>query len=178
MSNRTRFLFLAVVACWVGLHSTGLSASPPPPLCDEVCSSETTCTDECYVDLMEFENGNSISCYEYGVYALPCCGDSRCDLGSETEMGSCDEDCGSVCTPPNCPDCNPISQTGCSTGEMCNRDGECVPVPFCDGSGCDDPPVPPECYEDFCNYDWDCCSGNFCAGNVGGFSMGVCSHTR
>jgi hypothetical protein len=130
------------------LHATDLAASPPPPICDEVCDSETTCTDECYIDLMEYENGDSISCYEYGVYALPCCGDRLCDIGSGEDMGVCDEDCGPSCTETNnCPDCDPVAQTGWSAGEMCSYLGHCVPVPYCDSNGCGDPKEPAECYE-------------------------------
>jgi hypothetical protein len=42
---------------------------------------------------MEFENGNSISCLDYGVFdsEQACCGDGQCNNGEDT--GSCYADC-------------------------------------------------------------------------------------
>ena len=43
------------------------AAQQDVPICDEVCSS-STCHDGCYVNMMEFENGNYISCLQYGAW--------------------------------------------------------------------------------------------------------------
>jgi len=69
------FLILAVVV----LHVDSAPLSAKAPICDETCNSSSDCTQECYINMIEFENGNSITCLDYGVYDYSsfCCGDKR-----------------------------------------------------------------------------------------------------
>ncbi len=180
MSTKTKVVFLIAVSWWllVGRHGEvyGWTGDQAVQFCDTVCGSTTDCNESCYVDQFHFDQDQPTTCFEYGDYAIPCCGDGICDIGSGQEMGSCNDDCGSSCSlDDSCAECDPEAQTGCDSGEICNNDGYCVPAPYCDASGCGNPREPPECYEDFCNSDNDCCSGDFCFGNVDGFGMGICA---
>ena len=124
------FLILAMVV----LHVDSAPLSAKAPICDETCNSSSDCTQECYINMIEFENGNSITCLDYGVYDYSsfCCGDYVCNLTAEETCGTCSNDCGSCLSPP--PTCG---INGCEQGEFCNTCpsdcGSCGPAP----SGCD-----------------------------------------
>lgn len=146
-----------------------LAGGLPPPICSEVCNGSPSCGETCYIDMMEFENGNDITCGDYGV---SCCGDSYCE--TEGEQNSCEEDCGSM--PPNpttCGTCNPVTQAGCSTGYLCGPDCECHDI-----DGPPEPSPPPACFVPVCTQ-WgnECCAGNFCYTEQG-WGSGVCIPTQ
>ena len=126
--NQKALLFAALVGFYFQGHGARLFAGSKAMWseCDDVCAS-SNCTDGCYLDPIEFENGNQISCYEYGTYdtTQSCCGDGVCDAshnedGSPTdsnETGACAVDCGAP--PPGGGDgnCDPVWQTGCTSGQ-------------------------------------------------------------
>lgn len=83
---------LLIVAVIVSVRDYRATLHASPDLCGDVCSS-SDCATECYENEMEFENGNSISCLDYGVYdpGQACCGDGQCNNGEDT--GTCYADC-------------------------------------------------------------------------------------
>lgn len=165
-TNVRNLLFLLVA--FVAIEQRPLGASMPT-ICEEYCSSSTACEDQCYLNMMEFENGNDITCLEYGVYdtSAPCCGDSICSFG-QGEASYCASDCGNS---SGCNECNVAQQTGCATGKLCNRRGCCVDAP----SGGGNPPRDPVCYEDYCEDSGDCCPESYCwKGTPQYTSVGVC----
>lgn len=106
-------------------------------LCENVCGETTACDESCYENMMEHENGNDITCLEWGDwdYSQTCCGDYVCNLSADESCANCVNDCGLCLVPPtceedgcqqgencmNCPaDCGP-----CGTSETCNNDGKC-----------------------------------------------------
>lgn len=160
------FLLLAWAATDAGAGR--LSAGVVPPICEEVCSSSTVCEELCYENMMEFENGNDITCRQFGVYdtSISCCGDTVCDTAYEMDP-LCAADCG----PDNqgCQECNPVTQSGCDTGEVCTARSCCKAF----GNVRTGPPV---CTDLYCDEDSDCCPGNYCY-NVPGLNDGVCVDT-
>jgi hypothetical protein len=86
--------FIAVVAAWLHFRSTPLQAFHWNE-CDEYCPT-AGCSDTCFVDQMEFDNGNRISCLDYGVFDTSqfCCGDGLCNGDAGEDSGSCSADCG------------------------------------------------------------------------------------
>ena len=166
MTTKTKLLFVVAVACSIRLGAPAAAASGlVPPFCDDVCSS-SACTDQCYVDQMAFDNGNPITCLAWGDYdtGQACCGDGACDTAGGEEMCNCSQDCGSC--PQTFPECNPISQTGCASGQVCNNLGYCKDVPECHDGNCDNgtKPTPPACFDNRCSSKNDCCQGNICTG--------------
>lgn len=87
-----RAVLVLVIAVIVSIRDYGATLYASYDLCSDVCSS-SSCATECYENEMEFENGNSISCLDYGVYdtGQACCGDGNCNNGEDT--GSCYADC-------------------------------------------------------------------------------------
>ena len=70
----TTFRWLLLMAAFMLADDQGrLSASYVPPICEEVCSTSTECSEVCYLNLMEYENGNDITCLEYGTYDIETC---------------------------------------------------------------------------------------------------------
>jgi hypothetical protein len=138
--------------------ATVLANSAPDILCEEVCTESTACEETCYENMMEFENGNDLTCLEWGTYdeSVACCGDGICNKDSDdNESALCYVDCGSI--GPICTDCNPYNQTGCSGDDACANDGCCVP-----SSGPPAPSPPPACFQVFCFKDSDCCQDDVC----------------
>lgn len=158
--RNVRYLVVVIAAFVYFDGGRALSAAPPPPICSEVCDSSTACDETCYENMMEFENGNDITCLEYGVYdtSVACCGDGACVEGEEP--CTCNDDCG-TCSSGSC---NPVTQTGCQPGQKCNMLGVCKDVPNCEDGACDNgtKPSPPECWDAFCESDDDCCGDNIC----------------
>jgi hypothetical protein len=150
--------FLIAVYAWLPQNGVHVSASMSL-LCSDRCTSTSDCTTECYFTEEDIENGYVSSCLDYGVYdqAAACCGDHICD--QPEEGGSCDADCGT--SGIGCNECNSATNSGCSSGQLCNAEQCCYNVPVCTGSGCD-PAKNPPCYEDYCQSDGDCCSGDHC----------------
>jgi hypothetical protein len=152
-----------------------------PPFCDETCGGTVDCNTECYVDQFHFDQDQPTSCYVYGDYAMPCCGDGLCDATSE--VGTCNQDCG---TPGSgCGECVPGYPNACGSGSVCDSGGCCVTIPNCPGSSNDscgnDPPKPsPPCFDSYCYQQSDCCSGDYCLMNfpvedwLHGVDFGVC----
>ena len=106
-----RFNFVSIAA-----------APPPPPICSEMCST-SGCDETCYLNLMEFENGNDITCLEYGSWdGGVCCGDGICDGGAE--FGSCTGDCPTP-TGGNCNECS-IQDQDCGGLALCVQGNCCV----------------------------------------------------
>ena len=130
-------------------------------LCEEVCTESTACEETCYENMMEFENGNDITCLEWGTYdeSVACCGDGACTKDpDDNESAYCFDDCGPVY--PDCPTgptCDPYDQTGCDSDDACANDGCCVP-----SSGPPPPQPPPVCFQVFCFKDSDCCGTDQC----------------
>jgi hypothetical protein len=161
--TEVRYVLLLTTA-FLSIEGSGSTvlAGFSPDICEEYCDTSTACEDECYIDMMEFENGNAITCLEYGVYdtSAACCGDGLCVEGEEP--CNCDDDCG-VCA-ELFPECNPITQTGCSSGQKCNTLGYCKDVPNCSEGYCDNgtKPTPPECFDNLCDEHSDCCPENVC----------------
>ena len=156
--------FLLAVVLFIGAPKVLAS----PHTCDEVCSSSVACEEECYINEMEYQNGNATTCLAYGVYdtSAVCCGDLKCE---EDEAGYCEVDCGGTggCYPA---ECNPSTRTGCSSGQVCNSQACCVDAP----AGWGDPPKDPACYEDYCDDSHDCCGGDHCYIAYPGYFLGVC----
>lgn len=154
--------FLAILFAIGEGGSVSLWASPPPPICSEVCSESTECSETCYIDMIEFGNGNDISCLDYGVYdgSVPCCGDDVCLQGPDGEECNCAADCGTC--EPDPPECDPEEQN-CPAGQLCNMLGYCYVVPVCEGSECPQKPNPPNyCIESTCVDNSQCCSQSIC----------------
>jgi hypothetical protein len=149
-----RNLLFVVVTMWFSA-STALFAWPP--ICEEVCTTSTPCEDVCYLNMMEFENGNDITCLEYGVYdeATACCGDYVCDLEQEESCGNCTADCGPCQNPPLC------GWNGCEVGENCMNCpydcGTCGEAETCDNDGKCEDGEPNDCV--------DCMATGFCTQN-------------
>lgn len=155
-------LFLVAVGLFLQMHGIGVLARTSI-LCEEVCTESSACDEMCYENMMEYENGNDISCLDYGVYDDDeiCCGDRVCDVDPEADSGMggfCPADCGPG--PVGCGECSPSAQTGCESGEICNAQ-HCCYVP-----GTATPPEP-VCWDLYCQNDADCCSGNHCYERVG-----------
>jgi hypothetical protein len=130
-----------------------------PPICDEYCTQSTACEDRCYVNMMEYENGNSISCYQYGVYdtSVACCGNGVCEQGDgDHEMNSCASDCPQTYT---CGDCD-INAQDCGGELVCIQGGCCVTG--CDGEDCGEKDRSCEGGASACASDNDCCPDEFC----------------
>ncbi len=137
MSVATRFrcaLFLFTAFAWLASGSASVSATTWPE-CDEVCST-SSCGDSCYLNQMEFDNGNSISCYAYGEYDFDqeCCGDGICQLDAGESVDDCTADCnviGHACNNDslcelgeNCANC-PADCDACQSAATCNDNGKC-----------------------------------------------------
>lgn len=136
MRRSTRLLVFAVTAIWwVRSGNQPVLAAPFPQDCNDVCTVDESCTSICYPDEISFENGDSITCYAWGVYAMPCCGDGVCSPGENASNCFADCHCGDgICddgeTIDTCPaDCN---SNGGSTNQDCT--GSCV------GETCSDCP--------------------------------------
>jgi hypothetical protein len=160
---------IAVVAAFVYFDGgRGLAAAPPPPICSEVCDSSTHCEETCYENMMEFENGNDITCLDYG----------SCDPGAQPEVCG-NYFCGDGETYSNCPaDCDLNIGSGptcdnstCETGEdskNCNED--CVDQDECGDHVCDlgesAANCPGDCYQaGFCGTH-DECQGEYGSGYI------------
>lgn len=164
LKMQLRYLaFLGVVVAVVEFTGRDLFASPPPPICSEMCGS-SSCEETCYVDMMEFGNGNDITCLEYGSWdGSPCCGDGVCegDEGGNEEMtGPCAADCpGPIVT---CGECS-VETQNCGGGAVCVRGGCCVTP--CDGSECGEHErtceASAQCYDT-----GDCCDDEVCLRNI------------
>jgi len=157
-------LFLTLATILVETGGTRLLANPP--ICDETCSSATACDQQCYVNMIEFENGNAITCLDYGVYDADsfCCGDFVCNPTVAEDCGTCSSDCGGCLSPePVCPN------SVCETGEFCNTCpddcGQCgTPPSNCDDDGVCESTEGTSCkdcqHAGFCHGDGDCPSLN------------------
>jgi hypothetical protein len=158
MRRKTLLHLAAILAASVWCVRFGvvsLQAAPPVPICDEVCSS-SGCDGTCYVNMMEFENGNDISCLQYGAWdGSICCGDGICD--GESEFGSCNADCPPP--PEACGECS-IEAQDCADGKLCVTGGCCVAGCGPDDCGGDDRSC--EGGATTCNGDNDCCPDEFC----------------
>jgi hypothetical protein len=134
MWTRSRMFFVALVAFW-WVRSGALAAQPAlwPEDCNNVCSESGSCTDTCYASQVDFDNDNRISCYTFGVYGLPCCGDGECTSGEDASSCFSDCHCGdglcnagetTVTCPADCatepPDC---------TGDCLGNDESCSDCP-------------------------------------------------
>jgi hypothetical protein len=123
MRINRRLFFIAMLAVW-WMRSGGVSARPAPypDDCNDVCSESAACTDTCYATELDFINDTRISCYTWGVYGPPCCGDGSCTEGEDP--WSCFDDChcgDGTCNAgensANCPvDChvNPVVEYDCT----------------------------------------------------------------
>ncbi len=164
--NLRNVVLLGLVFAYAEVGGASLLAtSPPPPICEEVCSSSSACDETCYENQMEFENGNDITCYDYGVWdeEAVCCGDARCDEGEI--VATCEEDCGT--TYGSCGECNPFTQTGCTGDDVCMWDHCCLP----EGNG--PQPQYPTCFVVVCHDATDCCSDSICV-HDGSWATGTC----
>ena len=154
----TTFRWLLLMAAFMLADDQGrLSASYVPPICEEVCSTSTECSEVCYLNLMEYENGNDITCLEYGTYDIEtCCGDGFCANSGTEDGDACAQDCSLGLTPNNPPSCGNAS---CDDGESkrtCPAD--CSHSTSCGDGICDGPTFgenPNTCavdcgYADFC----------------------------
>ena len=137
---------------------SGVSLLATPPICEEVCTESTACEETCYENMMEFENGNDITCLDFGVYdeEAACCGDFLCDV-SAGETAYCANDCGPL-GPNYCNECSAIYQTGCNTGEVCTFDLCCL----AEGQPPGPAPPPPACFIVACTKNTSCCPGEYC----------------
>ena len=158
ISRQLQFLALLTAMYWFVQPSAVARASGH--LCEERCSESTLCGEECYMTELDFINGNPSSCREYGVYDVSgeCCGDQICN---GQDVTNCESDCGGWCGGSQCPECNPVYQTGCNSNQMCGADGYCYDVPNCTGGVCNVNKTP-VCYEDYCYKNSDCCPGSYC----------------
>ena len=134
--RNVRYL-VVVIAAFVYFHGgLDLAAAPPPPICSDVCDSSTACDETCYESQMEFENGNDITCLEYGVYDEDqfCCGDGLCNLEASESCSACQDDCNACLSPgPIC------GLYGCEVGEECSScPGDCGGPCDDTGGSCDD----------------------------------------
>jgi|CXWK01.1.fsa_nt_gi hypothetical protein len=156
--------FLAIVYFGAEVGGVSLAASTPP-ICEEVCSESTACEESCYENMMEFENGNDITCLDYGVYdtEATCCGDSVCEA-TRGEMGYCNFDCGPIVE--GCGECDPYAQTGCGNDEVCTND-EC-----CLAQNNPPPPPAPQCFIVACSQYVPCCANFYCLIDPG-WSLGT-----
>lgn len=185
MTSKTVQRAVVVGAAAIFMYFGGSSkVLADPPICEEVCTSSTDCTDECYVDMMEFENGHSISCLEYGTFdADTCCGDGFCATDYE-DAGSCAADCDlNVPATPTCGD------SSCDTGESHrNCPTDCPRFNSCGDGICDGPDTigpgetanncPEDClYADFCELTsptgWQCDGYYTCRGGRCTYDPGV-----
>lgn len=178
LNVRRLFLMAGTILC---LHARGIdvlaAAPPPPPICETTCASSSACDTECYENLMEYENGNAITCLEFGVYDESgfCCGDDFCNNDLE-DGDSCASDCSLGLTssaPPSC------GNNVCDVGESHrNCPGDCPRYNNCGDGICDGPGVGGESYNncaldctysDFCipgnEETWSCDSGFDCRSN-------------
>lgn len=169
------FAVLLVVWAWGTFGPAGRAAEATWFLCENVCSSSTACEETCYENMMEHENGNDITCLEWGVYdeSEPCCGDFVCEAPEEVpgEAGYCGADCGPGPGGGSCGECSPSAQTGCGSNQVCNLAGCCIAI------GNYWPPAP-LCYDDYCETNADCCSGNVCLTHPVYQQYGVCVDNR
>jgi hypothetical protein len=177
-SVRRGIMVLALTMAFFYQHGVSLRAHPGPwPQCSSVCGA-ADCTDGCYVDGIAFENGDRITCLDYGTWdtSESCCGDGYCDMssGANNECGNCSADCGSGCGGTTSP-CNPTSQTGCSSGYVCAPNGVCLQVPNCTGGTCNNGTVTsPPCEDSYCGNGGTCCSGDVCYNPYPGYTYGFC----
>lgn len=169
------FILLALVWVYGSVREAPLAAGATWFLCENVCSSSTACEETCYENMMEHENGNDITCLEWGDYdeEQPCCGDGVCEVPEDNlgEWGYCGGDCGPGPGTPTCstgPTCSPSAQTGCSSGEYCAFDGCCADEQGWRGT----PPEPPACFVAFC-VPGNCCPGYVCL-KVNSWNNGIC----
>jgi hypothetical protein len=95
--NVRHFVLVGLVALCGQVAGLPLLAADVVPICESVCGEETDCNELCYVDMMEFGNGNDITCGEFdGGY-----GGYQCS--SET-FDTCNWECsptgasGTLCT--------------------------------------------------------------------------------
>lgn len=153
--------------------------------CDVTCSS-ANCNDSCFVDELAFENGDSISCYDYGTYdtSQSCCGDGICNMsldenGNPTdnnEFGNCYTDCHNE--PGDPLECDAQTQEGCETGQVCGPNWRCVNIPNYTGDpvkGNNGNQVNPTCTENYCDGLHQCCSGDVCYNPYPGWGpTGIC----
>jgi hypothetical protein len=175
--------FLSTAFIWLG-HGSVRMLAMVPPICDTVCDGSADCNTVCFIDQEAYDNGDPTSCYAYGVYPLPCCGDGICDVTNE--MGTCDADClviGDYCHDSGIA-CDPTVANACGSGNVCDSSGCCVAVPNCTSTSngsCQNPVKPPSpCFDSYCYQSSDCCSGDHCYNNfpvedwLHGLDYGVC----
>lgn len=182
-----RFSLLFAMALIVYARSAG-NVSAHAALwneCDTSCDS-SNCNDTCFVDEIAFENGDSISCYDYGTWdtSQSCCGDGICDMSLDgngdptdnNEFGNCYADCHDE--PGDPLQCNPQTQEGCSSGQACAPNWTCVNIPNYTGSpttGNNGNQVNPTCTENYCDGLHQCCSGDACYYPIAGWGgSGIC----
>ncbi len=164
---------LLLMAAFIYFNGIGVKAAGNPPICEEVCTEATDCTETCYINMMEFENGNDIDCLEYGVYNYDyCCGDDTC--GVEEDGDQCPGDCSLGLTGDDPPTCG---NSTCDVGESRrNCPSDCPLYDYCGDGICDGPGVggsesagncPGDClYSDFCNAGpWSCDGWYSCRSN-------------
>jgi hypothetical protein len=172
----TRRLALLVALTMALLHARVLHAGSGTLWreCDTACPT-SNCTDSCFVDGIAFEDGDSITCLDYGTYdtSQTCCGDSFCDVADGENCTNCLEDCPGPCSTG---DCEPWRQTDCPTGQACASNGVCVSIPNCDSGGCNNDNVKtPTCLDAYCNNGHDsCCPGDVCEGWTYYIPVGIC----
>lgn len=161
--RNARYLFLLTVGFVLSDPSTEplFAGAPPPPICEEVCDSQSPCDEVCYLNLMEFENGNDTNCLEFGVFDQDgyCCGDGTCNVSGGEACGNCSDDCGTCLSPePTC------GGSGCQQGENCNNCaqdcGSCGSSGSCDGDGSCESGEDKSCSDcmtaGYCRSDSDC----------------------
>jgi hypothetical protein len=177
-------LLLSLALMFHARAFAGLSAhSALWPECDTSCDS-SSCTDSCYADEIAFENGDSISCLDWGSWdaSQSCCGDGICDMSLDgngdpsdnNEFGNCYADCHNE--PGDPLDCNPNTQEGCSSGQACAPNWVCVNIPdYSGGSGNNGHMVDPSCTTNYCDAQTHCCAGDACYLPIAGWGgSGIC----
>lgn len=87
-------MVLLIAAVTVSLGDLRRTLYAFPDDCADICPS-SDCNTQCYENEMEFQNGNAISCRDYGVYdtSQMCCGDSVCSAETGETLETCYGDC-------------------------------------------------------------------------------------
>lgn len=160
MWMRSRIFFVTLVALWwVRCGTLAAQRGLWPDDCNNVCSESGSCTDTCYASEVDFDNDNRVSCYTFGVYGLPCCGDGECTSGEDAS--TCFSDC-------HCGDgiCN-AGETGATCSQDCSAGGGSEGK--CGNGTCDEGETCESCTGD-CHTEADCgyCGDGSCAGDEDG----------
>lgn len=87
-------LVLVIAALALVLEESRQTLYAFPDDCADICPT-AGCNTQCYANAVEFENGNMISCRDYGVYdtSQMCCGDAICSAETGETVETCAGDC-------------------------------------------------------------------------------------